>query len=172
MLMKKLFLLIVLFVFTGVSVLFAQTITIAGTVTSSVEGEGLLPGVTVSVKGTTTGITTDINGKFSLAVPRNATTLVFSYIGMKSQEIAISGRTVFNVVMEPEILGLSEVVVTALGISREKKSLGYSVQQIGGDELNTARGTNFVSSILLIIWTYYVNCQLKPAIRQIELPLL
>jgi TonB-linked SusC/RagA family outer membrane protein len=147
MLMKKLFLLIVLFVFTGVSVLFAQTITIAGTVTSSVEGEGLLPGVTVSVKGTTTGITTDINGKFSLAVARNASTLVFSYIGMKSQEITISGRTVFNVVMEPEILGLSEVVVTALGISREKKSLGYSVQQIGGAELNTARESNFVSSM-------------------------
>jgi TonB-linked SusC/RagA family outer membrane protein len=147
MLMKKLFLLIVLFVFTGVSTLFAQTITITGTVTSSVEGEGLLPGVTVSVKGTTTGITTDINGKYTLVVPLNASTLVFSYIGMKTQEIGIAGRSVINILMEPELLGLSEVVVTALGISREKKSLGYSVQQIGGEELNTARETNFISSM-------------------------
>jgi outer membrane receptor protein involved in Fe transport len=145
--MKKLFLLIVLFVFTGVSTLFAQTITITGTVTSSVEGEGLLPGVTVSVKGTTTGITTDINGKYTLVVPLNASTLVFSYIGMKTQEIGIAGRSVINILMEPELLGLSEVVVTALGISREKKSLGYSVQQIGGEELNTARETNFISSM-------------------------
>jgi TonB-linked SusC/RagA family outer membrane protein len=145
--MKKLFLLIVLFVFTCVLTLFAQTIPVSGTVTSSVEGEGALPGVTISVKGMTIGITTDINGKYSLAVPQNATTLVFSYIGMKSQEVTISGRNVIDVVMEPDIQGLSEVVVTALGISREKKSLGYSVQQIGGENLNTARETNFVSSM-------------------------
>jgi TonB-linked SusC/RagA family outer membrane protein len=125
----------------------AQQKTISGTVTSSVEGEGILPGVTVYVKGTTTGITTDINGKYTLAVPQNATTLVFSYVGMKTQEIEISGRNLINVALESEILGLNEVVVTALGISREKKSLGYSVQQIGGEELNTARETNFVSSM-------------------------
>ena len=106
-----------------------------------------MPGVSVSVKGTTIGITTDINGKYTLAVPQNATTLVFSYIGMKPQEVQIAGRTAINIVLEPEILGLNEVVVTALGISREKKSLGYSVQQIGGEELNTARETNFVSSM-------------------------
>jgi len=147
MLMKKLFLLIVLFVFMCVSTLFAQTIPVSGTVTSSVEGEGALPGVTVSVKGMSVGIATGIDGKYSLAVPQNATTLVFSYIGMKTQEVSISGRNIIDVVLEPDILGLSEVVVTALGISREKKSLGYSVQQIGGEELNTARETNFVSSM-------------------------
>jgi len=147
MLMKRLLLLIVLFVFTGVMTLFAQTITITGTVSSSVEGEGLMPGVAVSVKGTTTGITTDINGKYTLTVPQESRTLVFSYIGMKTQEVEIAGKTTINIVLEPEILGLSEVVVTALGISREKKSLGYSVQQLGGEELNTARETNFVSSM-------------------------
>lgn len=125
----------------------AQQKTVSGTVTSSVEGEGTLPGVTVSVKGTTIGITTDITGKYSLTVPENAATLVFSYIGMKKQEVEIGSRSVINIIMEPEIMGLDEVVVTALGISREKKSLGYSVQQIGGEELNTARETNFVSSM-------------------------
>ncbi len=145
--MKRSLLIFIVFVLCAGNLLVAQTITITGTVTSSVEGEGVLPGVTVSVKGTTTGITTDINGRFSLAVPQDATTLVFSYIGMKTQEVPVSGRTTFNVVLEPEILGLDEVVVTALGISREKKSLGYSVQEIGGEELNTARETNFISSM-------------------------
>jgi TonB-linked SusC/RagA family outer membrane protein len=147
MLMKKLILFFALFVFIFGSPLYSQTLTITGTVTSSVEGEGLMPGVSVSVKGTTTGIITDFNGKYTLTVPQASTTLVFSYIGMKTQEVQISGRTVINILMEPEITGLDEVVVTALGISREKKSLGYSVQQIGGEELNTARETNFVSSM-------------------------
>ncbi len=145
--MKRSLLILILFVFSGASALLAQTITITGTVISSVESEGALPGVAVSVKGTTTGIYTDVNGKYTLAAPQNATTLVFSYIGMKTQEVEIAGRTTIDVVLEPEITGLDEVVVTALGISREKKSLGYSVQQIGGSELNTARETNFVSSM-------------------------
>ncbi|HSL86527.1 MAG TPA: SusC/RagA family TonB-linked outer membrane protein, partial [Bacteroidales bacterium] len=80
-------------------------------------------------------------------VPENAATLIFSYIGMKKQEVDIGSRSVINIVMEPDILGLEEVVVTALGISREKNSLGYSVQLIGGEEWNTARETNFVSSM-------------------------
>ena len=147
MLMKKLILTVMLFVIIPVIAVNAQTMTISGTVTSSAEGEGPMPGVSVSVKGTTTGIITDINGKYSLTVPSTATTLVFSYIGMKTQEIEIAGRTVINVVLSSEVLALDEVVVTALGISREKKSLGYSVQQIGGEELNTARETNFVSSM-------------------------
>ena len=104
--MKKLFLLIVLFVFVSVSTLLAQTIVITGTVTSAVEGEGPIPGVTVQVKGTTIGTITDANGKYTLTVPANATTLIFSYIGMKSQEVAIGGRTVINGVMESDILGL------------------------------------------------------------------
>lgn len=67
--MKKLLLLFVLFVFTGITALFAQTKVITGTVTSAVEGEGAIPGVTVQVKGTTIGTVTDINGKYSLSVP-------------------------------------------------------------------------------------------------------
>jgi hypothetical protein len=133
--MKKQFLLIVLFVFIGGFTLLAQTIVITGTVTSSVAGEGPIPGVTVQVKGTTLGAITDLNGKFSLSAPQSATTVVFSYIGMKTQDIDIKGRKVIDVVMEPNLLNLNEVVVTALGISREKKSLGYATQEVKGDVL-------------------------------------
>ena len=145
--MKKLFLLIVLFVFISGYTLFAQTIVITGTVTSSVQGEGAIPGVTVTVKGTTIGALTDVNGKFSVTARQNATALVFSYIGMKKQEVEIAGRKVIDVVMEPDLLGLDEVVVTALGISKEKKALGYSVQDVKGSEISKAKETNVINSL-------------------------
>ena len=144
--MKKLLLLFVLFVYVGVSTLLAQTKVITGTVTSAVQGEGKIPGVTIQVKGTTVGALSDANGKYTINAPQNATTLVFSYVGMKSQEIQISGRSVIDVVMESDVLGLSEVVVTALGISRQKKAIGYSVQDLGGDKIEKAKVSNIVNA--------------------------
>ncbi|MFO7619754.1 MAG: SusC/RagA family TonB-linked outer membrane protein, partial [Bacteroidales bacterium] len=144
--MKKLILLIVLFVFAGVSTLFAQTRVITGTVVSAVEGEGPIPGVTVQVKGTTIGTSTDVNGRYNIAVPQNATTLVFSYIGMKRMEVEIAGRSVVDAVMESDILGLDEVVVTALGISREKKALGYAVQDLGSESIEKSKVSNIVNA--------------------------
>jgi TonB-linked SusC/RagA family outer membrane protein len=144
--MKKLLFLIVLFVFAGVTSLWAQTKVITGTVASSVEGEGPIPGVTVQVKGTTIGTVTDANGKYTLSVPQNATTLIFSYIGMKKQEVDIAGRSEINGIMESDLLGLDEVVVTALGISREKKALGYAVQDLGGDAIEKAKVSNIVNA--------------------------
>jgi TonB-linked SusC/RagA family outer membrane protein len=145
--MKKLFLLIVLFVYVSGYTLLAQTIVISGTVTSSIEGEGPIPGVTVIVKGTTVGAITDANGKYSINAPANATTLVFSYIGMKSLEVEISGRTVINGVLESDLVGLNEVVVTALGITREKKSLGYAVEEVRGDNISKTKESNFINSL-------------------------
>jgi TonB-linked SusC/RagA family outer membrane protein len=144
--MKKLLLLIVLFVYIGSLSLLAQTKVITGTVSSSVEGEGPIPGVTVQVKGTTIGTVTDANGKYTLSVPTNATTLIFTYIGMKKQEIAIGGRSEINGAMESDILGLDEVVVTALGISREKKALGYAVQDLGGEKIEKTKVSNIVNA--------------------------
>jgi TonB-linked SusC/RagA family outer membrane protein len=143
--MKKQFLLIVLFVIS-VSSLIAQTTVITGTVTSAVSGEGAIPGVTVQAKGTTIGTVTDANGKYSITVPQNVNTLVFTYIGMKKQEIEIGGRSVINGTMQADLLGLNEVVVTALGISREKKALGYSVQDLGGDKIEKAKVSNIVNA--------------------------
>ncbi len=145
--MKKHLLLAVLIVLTGGSTLFAQNKVITGTVTSSVEGEGAIPGVAVTAKGTTLGALTDPDGNYRLEVPQSVTTLVFSYIGMKKVEEEIGNRTEINVTMEPDITGLDEVVVTALGISREKKSLGYATQQVSGESLNTIRTDNFINQL-------------------------
>jgi TonB-linked SusC/RagA family outer membrane protein len=145
--MKKLFLLMFLFVFAG-AVLLAQTKVITGTVTSAVEGEGALPGVSVSVTGTTIGAITDINGKYSIPnVPVKATTLTFSYIGMKKQEVEIGGRSVIDVLMQPEILGLNEVVVTAFGIKRQAKEIGVATAQVTDKQLTQAGITNVVNGL-------------------------
>jgi TonB-linked SusC/RagA family outer membrane protein len=145
--MKKLFLLIVLFVFISGYTLLAQTIVITGTVTSSVQGEGAIPGVTITVKGTTVGAITDVNGKFVVTAPQNATTLVFSYIGMKRQEVVIGGRKVIDVVMEPDLLGLNEVVVTAFGIKRQAKELGVATAQVTDKQLTQAGISNVVNGL-------------------------
>jgi TonB-linked SusC/RagA family outer membrane protein len=145
--MKNLFLLISFFVLTGVSHLSAQKVTITGTVSSSVEGEGPMVGVSVVVKGTTTGTSTDLTGKYTLAVPPEATTLVFSYIGMKSQEIVIAGRTTINIVLDPESLGLNEVIVTALGIKRSEKTIGYSASTVNSNEINSAKASSLITGL-------------------------
>jgi TonB-linked SusC/RagA family outer membrane protein len=145
--MKKLFLLIVLFVFISGYTLLAQTIVITGTVTSSVQGEGAIPGVTITVKGTTVGAITDLNGKFSVTAPANATTLILSYIGMKKQEVEIGGRKVIDVIMEPDLLGLNEVVVTAFGIKRQAKELGVATEQVSDKQLTQAGVTNVVTGL-------------------------
>ncbi len=132
--------------FAGLNFAFAQTKTISGTVTSADDGTAL-PGVTVQVKGTTIGTITDINGKYSINVSNNATTLVFSFVGMKTQEIAIAGKTTINVVMSTESISMNEVVVTALGISRQKKSLGYAVQDVKGSDLAKVPKDNVINAL-------------------------
>jgi TonB-linked SusC/RagA family outer membrane protein len=155
--MKKLFLLIVLFVFVSGYTLMAQTIVITGTVTSSVQGEGAIPGVSVSVKGTTVGAITDVNGKYSLTAPQSATTLVFSYIGMKKQEIEIGGRKVIDIVMEPDLLGLNEVVVTAFGIKRQAKELGVATAQVSDKQLTQAGVSNVVNGLTAKVSGLQIN---------------
>ncbi|MCE1199790.1 MAG: TonB-dependent receptor plug domain-containing protein, partial [Marinilabiliales bacterium] len=105
-----------------------------------------LPGVSVVVKGTTTGTVTDIDGKFSLSAPANAT-LVFSFVGMQTKELAIGNQRKVEVTMASSSIGVDEVVVTALGISREKKSLAYSVSEVKSDELAKAANTNVLKSL-------------------------
>ncbi len=144
--MKKLSLLIVLFVL-GVTSLFAQTIVITGTVSSAVAGEGPIPGVTVQVKGTTIGTTTDANGKYSITVPQNATTLVFSYIGMKKQEVDIVGRKVIDGIMQSDLLGLNEVIVTSFGIKRNANEIGAAVTKIDAGLITEGKATNAASAL-------------------------
>lgn len=157
--MKKLFLFFVLFVLAGASTLWAQTKVITGTVTSAVEGEGAIPGVSVFVKGTTIATSTDVNGKYSLTVPEDATTLVFSFIGMKQQEVNIAGRSVVNCVMESDVVGLSEVVVTALGIKREKREITYQTQKVDNAELAAAQPTRAGSALAGKVAGLQINVQ-------------
>lgn len=115
---------------------FAQERRVTGTVTSHSDGS-TMPGVQVVVKGTTIGTVTDINGKYELNVPAGST-LVFQFVGMNTEEVAVGDKTIVNVVLLQDIATLQEVVVTALGIRREAKALGYSVQSVGGDEIAKA----------------------------------
>lgn len=157
--MKKLFLFFVLFVLAGASTLWAQTKVITGTVTSATEGEGAIPGVSVFVKGTTIATSTDVNGRYSLTVPEDATTLVFSFIGMKQQEVNIAGRSVVNCVMESDVVGLSEVVVTALGIKREKREITYQTQKVDNAELAAAQPTRAASALAGKVAGLQINVQ-------------
>ncbi len=112
---------------------------VSGTVVSKSDGLGL-PGVTVSEKGTTNGVLTDSDGKFTIKVTSEKSTLMFSFIGMKTIEEALNNRSVINVTMASEDIGLDEVVVTALGIKKDAKALGYSVSKVNSERI-LASGT-------------------------------
>jgi TonB-linked SusC/RagA family outer membrane protein len=143
--MKKIALLLAFFAI-GLQVLLAQTKEISGKVTSADDG-GAIPGVSVSVKGTTLGTITDMDGMFRLKVPQDAKTLMFTFVGMTTQEVVLGGQTTINVKLTSENIAVDEVVVTALGVSKEKKSLGYSVQDVKGDEITKAKETNVINSL-------------------------
>jgi len=144
--MRKITFLLAFILFVGVNWANAQTNTIHGTVVSSEDGLGI-PGVTVAVKGTTVGTTTDLDGKFSLTVKPEYKTLQFSYVGMTTIEVALTGQTEINVTLKQDVMQMDEVVVTALGVSREKKSLGYSTQQISGDDISQIKNDNFINNL-------------------------
>ncbi len=122
----------------------AVDVTISGKITDE-NGEGL-PGASVVVKGSTQGTTTDMDGNFKLTVPDNAT-IVVSYVGYMNTEIAVDSRTVYDISMRPDAEQLEEIVVTALGVKREKKSLGYAVQEVKGQTILEAREPNMVNAL-------------------------
>jgi len=143
--MKKLTLLMAFlhaFAFTMLS----QEVQVKGRVTSAEDGSAL-PGASVVVKGTNTATVTDPEGNYSIRVPAGATTLVVSFIGMKTQEVEIAGQTTINIAMQPEVIGMEEVVVTALGIKRSEKALGYSAVTVKGDEISQTRTSNIMNSL-------------------------
>ncbi len=118
---------------------------ITGTVTDS-NGDPL-PGVNVILKGTTVGAITDILGKYAVSAPDRNGTLVFTFIGFTAQEIPVNGRNVVDATLAEELKSLNEVVVTALGIKREAKSIGYSVSAVNTDQILDANMVNFGNSL-------------------------
>ena len=112
----------------------AQDRTVSGKVTDAESGEGL-PGVNVLLKGTSQGVNTDLDGNYKISVPSDGGTLVFTFIGMAKQQVAIGSRSVIDVPMESDVQQLSEVVVTAFGVERQEKAIGYATQQVSGDDI-------------------------------------
>jgi len=141
--MKKLLLLGLSVVLT--TTLWAQDKTITGTITA-VDGEAL-PGVNVLVQGTSQGTTTDLDGNYTLNVPADAANLVYSFVGFRSQVIAIGNRSVIDIRLEEDIAALDEIVVTALGIEKDKAALGYSVGEVSGEDVSQAREVNFMNNL-------------------------
>lgn len=144
--MKNRFLFAFVLMFAMIGSVFAQERTISGTVTSADDGMEL-PGVSVVVQGTMQGTITNVSGYYSFSVPASATHLEFSFVGMKSQIVSIVGLNTLDVVLEVHSEALDEVVVTALGISREKKALGYAVTEVGAAEIATVKETNVINSL-------------------------
>jgi TonB-linked SusC/RagA family outer membrane protein len=123
----------------------AQAQRITGTIKST-KDDTPLPGVSILIKGTNTGTTTDATGKFSLNANNN-NKLIISYVGYKSQEIAVGNQTVMNIGLDEDSQALSEVVVTALGIKKESKKLGYATTTVNSEAITENRTPNFVNTL-------------------------
>jgi len=126
-------------------VLHAQDIQVRGTITDAADGSPL-PGAYVKIKGTNTGTASGADGNYQLTVSGDGT-LVFSSIGYLEEEVPVNGQTVINVTMAADVVQMTEVVVTALGISREKKSLGYATQEVKGEQVSSVKTDNFINSL-------------------------
>lgn len=136
------------FLILGFDIVFGQTVTLSGTVK---DNSGLpLPGVAVAVKGTTLGVATQNDGSYSLqlATADKNTVLVFSFLGFKKQEVKYSGKNVINVTLREEAKELDDVVVTALGIRREEKGLGYATQTVTEQMMSDATPNNWASALV------------------------
>ena len=133
-----------LFVLIAAS-LSAQNVTVAGKISDSSNGEGAAY-ASVVVKGTTLGTIADVEGNYSLSAPANGT-LVFSSVGYVSVEVPINSRRVVNVVLVPDTESLEQVVVTAQGLTRKEKAIGYSTVKIDGEDLTLTRSTDLGQSL-------------------------
>ncbi|GJM35232.1 MAG: SusC/RagA family TonB-linked outer membrane protein [Saprospiraceae bacterium] len=122
----------------------AQEKTVTGTVTSADDGAPLI-GVSILIKSTAVGTITDIDGRYQIKTTDDAT-LVFSYTGFQSQEMPVNGQSTIDVKMTSGVV-LDGIVVTALGISREKKALGYSVQEVQGEEIAATQENNLINAL-------------------------
>jgi TonB-linked SusC/RagA family outer membrane protein len=119
---------------------------ISGKVTNA-EDKETLPGVNILVKGTASGTITDIDGNYQITVADSVTTLVFSSIGYQTQEVEIGAREVINIEMVPDVQALEEVIITALGIKREAKTLGYATATVETEEITVNRSSNFMNAL-------------------------
>lgn len=111
------------------------------------ENNTTFPGVNIVIKGTTTGTSTDVNGAYTLDAVTPDAILVFSFVGYATQEVAVGGRTVIDISMTPDVKALDELVVTALGIERSSRGLGYSTTKVNAEELVVNRTPNVMNAL-------------------------
>lgn len=142
--MMKKFTFILLCLVIGISTVVAQNTKVAGSVISADDGLPVI-GASIVVKGTMVGTVTDYDGNFTLEVPSNGKVLIVSYVGMLTQEVPVSPNV--RVVLKSDTQNLDEVVVTAMGISKEKKALGYAVQDVKGEKLTQAANSNLAGAL-------------------------
>jgi len=142
--MKKIALLLAFFAI-GLNVVIAQTKEITGKVTSA-DDSGGMPGVSISVKGTSLGTITDMNGTYNIKVPVDAKTLIFSFVGMTTQEIAIGNQAVINVQLKSEDISVDEVVVVGYGVQKKREVTG-AISQVKGDAIANLATPSFESQL-------------------------
>ena len=143
--MNRKLIMFLLLLFIGIGNAFAQR-TITGKVTGD-DGQPVL-GATIAIKGSTVGTISGLDGSYSLTVPANVgDTIVFSYIGKLTVMEPISGRSTISIVMHDDDVNVEEVVVTALGISRREKTLGYAATKVDADDITSARTSNVADAL-------------------------
>ena len=140
----------------GTSAAYSQVKKITGVVTNAVD-KNPIQGITVTIKGSSTGVVTDESGRYSISIPRSSSTLLFSYVGYASQEFVAGNKTTINVSMINEDKEMSEVIVTAFGVKREKRSVAYTTQTVDGSKLIEARESNVVNSLKGKVAGVHVN---------------
>ncbi len=134
------------FVLKNASMKQSDGVNISGKVISSKDQDGI-PGVSVIIKGTTIGVVTDIDGNYKIEVPSENSVLVFSSVGFLTKEIEVGSQSTLNIELAPDVMQLSEVVVTAVGIETNKSQLGYSIQNVDTDDIIKSRETNISSTL-------------------------
>jgi len=142
---RNVFLTLLLFAFIGFN-LHAQGLEVTGKVTSAEDGSAL-PGVSVVVQGTTIGAVTDFDGNYAITVPAGAEKLMFSFVGMTTQEVDIAGQTVVDVTLSPDAFGLDEVIVTGVASMTPRKKLSITVDQVGEDQIKEVPGTSAAGAL-------------------------
>ncbi|MBI9057071.1 MAG: SusC/RagA family TonB-linked outer membrane protein [Labilibaculum sp.] len=155
--MKKMIGLFVLLIFMGTQIVNAQSKQISGTVTSAEDGLGI-PGVSVIIKGTTIGASTDIDGNYSLQADASDV-LMYSFVGMITQEVTVGNKSVINVVMETESIGVDEVIVTGFGIKRQKRSVTYQTEKVDSEELMAGQQTAVAAALTGKVAGVQINIQ-------------
>lgn len=143
--MRKLTTLLVLLLFAGLQVAFTQR-TITGRVTKAPDNTPL-GGVTVLVKGTTIGVFTDADGRYSITAPNDQSVLQFSFVGFIPREILVGRQTAINISLDETMVEMGEIVVTALGIKRESKKLGYAITAVNSEDMASSRTINVMESL-------------------------